>query len=62
MNDLRTPSGLFFLLNGAILLAVGVVDADARAPLTHVNVNLYTGLAMLVFGGVLFWLSRRPQS
>lgn len=62
MNDLRKPSGLFFLVNGAILLAVGVFAADARAPLTQANVNLYTGLAMLVFGGLLFWLSRRPQS
>lgn len=62
MNDLRAPSGLFFLLNGAILLAVGIFAADTRAPLTHANVNLYTGIAMLIFGGVLFWLSRRPQS
>jgi hypothetical protein len=62
MNDLRTPSGLFFVLNGAILLAVAALAGDARAPLTTANVNLYTGVAMLVFGGVLLWLSRRPQS
>ena len=62
MNDLRVPSGYFFVVNGVVLLAVALLASDARAPLTTGNVNLYTGLAMLVFGGVLLWLSRRPQS
>jgi hypothetical protein len=62
MNDLRTTTGSFFLLNGAILIIVAIVIPEARAPLTTGNVNLYAGLAMLLFGGVLFWLSRRPQS
>ena len=59
MNDLRTPSGLFFLLIGAILCAVGIVTPDLRAPMTQVNVNLYAGVSMLVFGGVLLWLAKR---
>jgi hypothetical protein len=62
MNDLRTPSGWFFVLNGGILLGVGFLSPDARAPLTTINVNLYTGVAMLVFGGALLWLARRSQS
>jgi hypothetical protein len=62
MNDLRTPTGVFFVLNGLILLAVAFAAADARAPLTSANVNLYTGLVMLVFGGTLLWLARRQQS
>jgi hypothetical protein len=61
MNDLRTPSGWFFVLNGGILLAVAVLASDARAPLTTMNVNLWTGVAMLLFGGALLWLARRPQ-
>jgi hypothetical protein len=56
--DLRVPSGWFFLLLGAILLAVSVLS-DARAPLTEANVNLYSGAAMVIFGGLLLWLSRR---
>lgn len=59
MWDLRTPSGLFFMLLGVILLAKGLLSPALRAPLTEVNVNLYSGLAMLVFGGTLLWLARR---
>lgn len=59
MWDLRTPSGLFFVLIGVILCTLGVAGPPVRAPLTTVNVNLYVGLSMLVFGGVLLWLARR---
>jgi hypothetical protein len=56
--DLRVPSGWFFLLLGGILILVGVLT-NAAAPLTDVNVNLYTGVAMALFGGALLWLSRK---
>ncbi len=59
MWDLRTPSGLFFLLLGVILCGTAVFSPAARAPLTDVNVNLWTGLVMLAFGGLLLWLARR---
>ena len=58
MDDLRTPIGLFFALLGAILVGVGLTTS-ARAPLTDANVNLYTGVCMLVFGGTMLWLARR---
>ena len=60
MNDLRTPIGLFFSLVGIILVVLGLTSS-ARAPMTDVNVNLYAGLSMLVFGGVMLWLSRRAS-
>lgn len=58
MLDLRIPSGWFFLVMGVILTVVGFFS-NYTAPLTPVNVNVYTGAAMLVFGGVLLWLARR---
>ena len=58
MRDLRTPIGSFFTLVGVILAAVGVLTEN-RAPLETVNVNLYCGCSMLVFGGVMLWLARR---
>jgi hypothetical protein len=61
MWDLRTPSGLFFLFLGMILCGLGLFWPGVRAPLTDMNVNLYCGLGMLVFGGVLLWLARRPS-
>ncbi|HSB15466.1 MAG TPA: hypothetical protein VLE22_13490 [Bryobacteraceae bacterium] len=61
MWDLRTPSGWFFVILGVILCAVGIVSPGARAPLTDVNVNLYAGISMLLFGGILLWMARRAS-
>ena len=63
MNDLRRPTGFLFSLLGLILLVYGLFNPAARAPLdADVNVNLWTGLTMLIFGGCLLWLSFRKKS
>jgi len=59
--DLRKPSGWFFTLLGALLVITGVASPEARAPLTQVNINLYTGLSTLAFGGILLWLAHRAS-
>ena len=59
MLDLRHPSGWFFLLLGGILVSLGVFMPHLRAPLSTVNVNLFAGSAMMVFGGVMLWLAHR---
>ena len=65
MLDLRIPSGLFFsvvgliLIVGLILCALGIFSPETRAALTDANVNLYSGLTMLVFGAALLFLARR---
>jgi hypothetical protein len=61
MLDLRNPSGWFFLLLGAILVCLGVFLPELRAPLSTVNVNLYSGSAMIVFGGTMLWLAHRKS-
>ncbi|HLK17867.1 MAG TPA: hypothetical protein VKT81_02890 [Bryobacteraceae bacterium] len=58
MRDLRTPIGLFFALAGVILAVTGLVTGN-RAPLETANVNLYCGVSILIFGGVMLWLARR---
>ena len=60
--DLRVPSGAFFLLLGILVALVGLVSPDTRAPLTSVNINLYAGIAMLLFGAILLLLARRARS
>ncbi len=57
--DLRVPSGLFFAATGLILMGVGLFVPGAVAPMTDININLYVGLAMLAFGGILLLLARR---
>ena len=59
--DLRIPSGFFFLALGLIVVSVGVLAPGTRAPLTEVNVNLYAGSAMLIFGVILLLLARRAR-
>ncbi len=57
--DLRIPSGLFFLVLGVIVLLVGILSPGTRAPLADVNVNLYSGISMVVFGVILLLLAWR---
>ena len=61
MLDLRVPSGWFFTVLGLILLGMGVFAPDTRAALTDANVNLYSGLAMLVFGLFMLLLAWRAS-
>lgn len=63
MDDLRVPTGFLFSLLGLILLVYSVVNPAARAPMdAQTNVNLWCGLMLLIFGGILLWLSRRAKS
>jgi hypothetical protein len=61
MNDLRVPTGLLFSLLGILLLVYSAIRPDASAPLTDINLNLWCGLMLLIFGGALLWLSRRAR-
>jgi hypothetical protein len=62
MLDLRIPTGWFFAVAGLILLTMGVLSPETRGALTDVNVNLYCGFFMVVFGGALLVLSWRSKS
>ena len=60
--DVRRFIGGLFLLYGLILfiLGIGASDADVEKA-AGVNVNLWTGLAMLVVGAIfLAWAFARP--
>ena len=53
--DLRLPIGLLFLLLGALLGLYGLVSDPAIYGVSlGVNVNLWCGLVMLLFGAVMF--------
>jgi hypothetical protein len=62
MLDLRLPSGLFFVLTGAIVGGAGLFAPSNQAPLQKANVNLYSGAVMLLFGAFLLALARRAHS
>ena len=62
MLDLRIPTGWFFALAGLILVALGVASPESRAALTDINVNLYCGIFMVAFGGVMLLLAWRGRA
>jgi len=58
--DIRLPVGMFFTLVGLALVAWGFAgDPAMYAHSLGININLWWGLAMAAFGGVLLWLARR---
>jgi hypothetical protein len=62
--DVRRFIGGLFVLYGLILFVLGVTASDAEVEkAAGVNVNLWTGLAMLIVGGLfLAWAFTRPMS
>jgi hypothetical protein len=58
--DIRLPLGILFLLLGVILLVYGAVsDPSLYQQSLGINVNLYWGVVLFAFGGLMFALSRR---
>ncbi len=66
--DIRIPIGLLFVVLGLILAAFGVAtlqDTELYARSLGRNVNLWTGLLMLVFGMVMLlfpYLARKKNA
>ncbi|MBK9012827.1 MAG: hypothetical protein IPM82_01370 [Saprospiraceae bacterium] len=59
LNDLRFIIGLFFALVGALLVVLAfALNYDKGF---GKNLNLYAGLAMLVFGGLMLWAKRKDR-
>jgi hypothetical protein len=60
--DLRLPIGLMFAIFGAMLTLYGLVSTDAiYATSLGINVNLWWGLVLLVFGLVMLAFAIRGQ-
>jgi hypothetical protein len=62
--DIRVPVGAIFAIYGILLVAYGVAsgDVEARHMINGLNVNIWAGIGMLVFGCVFLFLARRsPQ-
>lgn len=60
--DLRIPMGLMFSLIGIILAAFGLATRSDTALYERslgINVNLWWGVVLLIFGQVIFQMGRR---
>jgi hypothetical protein len=60
--DIRAPIGLLFLSLGGLLVIYGLFsDPGIYARSLDININLWWGLALLVFGGVMTFFGRRKS-
>ena len=60
--DVRFPIGGMFTMFGVILTVYGIVsDPAIYAKSLGINVNLWWGLVLLVFGLVMLWLAFRAE-
>ena len=62
MLDLRLPIGLMFSLVGGLLLTYGLVTFKSDVYQQHslgININLWWGLFLTIFGAVMLIMARR---
>ncbi|HEX4700330.1 MAG TPA: hypothetical protein VH857_13355 [Actinomycetes bacterium] len=61
--DIRRVIGGLFTLYGVLVLVAGIVDGSAASKkAAGIDINLWTGMAMLAFGLLmLLWLVLRPS-
>ena len=58
--DIRTPIGLLFSILGIVLVLSGLIfDGAVYQRSLGINVNLWWGLIMLVFGASMYVFGRR---
>ncbi len=62
--DIKLPIGLMFTIMGVLLTLFGLFtgsDQELYARSLDVNINLWIGIGMLVFGGLMLAFSKRPK-
>ena len=61
--DVRTPTGILFLIIGGLLAGFGVIGgSEIYQRSLGINVNLYWGIAMAMFGAaMLAWQRVTPK-
>ncbi len=61
--DIRIPMGAMFVILGAIIAVFGVVS-DSKIYAEHslgININIWWGLVLLLFGGFMLGLAWRSS-
>lgn len=63
--DIRLPIGMMFSLIGAVMVVYGLITGSNKELYQRsldINVNLWWGLVLLVFGVLMFVFSRRSAN
>ncbi|HEX2934665.1 MAG TPA: hypothetical protein VHO72_04875 [Bacteroidales bacterium] len=64
MIDIKLPIGLMFSILGLLLTIYGFTtmgNAEMYIKTFGINMNLWSGLGMLVFGGLMLFFSKRNK-
>jgi hypothetical protein len=63
-TDIRLPIGIMFSLIGSIILIYGFATrgADMYRHSLGINLNIWTGAGLLVFGGLMLFFGLRSKS
>ena len=62
--DIKLPIGLMFGILGLMLAIYGLVTAsneEMYRQSLHVNINLWVGISMFVFGLIMLIFAKRPK-
>ena len=57
--DIRLPLGALFALIGALLVVQGLFGGGPTVQTAGINIDLWWGVAMAAFGGLMLALARR---
>jgi uncharacterized membrane protein HdeD (DUF308 family) len=59
--DIRLPIGLMFTIVGLLLVIAGFIytDAETLKRSLDINVNLWWGVLLIIFGGLMLFFSFR---
>jgi hypothetical protein len=64
--DIRLPIGLLFATLGGLLVLYGLLTGSSHPEMYEhslgININLWWGLAMVLFGAIMTWLGRKGAS
>ena len=61
MIDIKIPIGLMFSILGILITIYGLVtmsDVEMYKKSFEINVNLWSGIGMLIFGGAMLMFSK----
>ncbi len=63
--DIRLPIGLMFSVFGLLVAGYGAATRGSEMYLRHslgIDINLWWGIVMIAFGGIMLLLARRGSS
>ena len=60
--DIRTPIGLMFTVFGVMMTIVGFLPINDTQKSMNININLWWGILMLVFGVFMLVLAKRAAA